>query len=115
MRDNVFVERLWRSIKYEEVYVRAYDGVGEARILIGRYPDFYNRRQRLHLSKRKSIQTTGTTSQPMQSAAVKSKPPYGHDEHVEAGEKGRRSGITSAHPAGTSTKRDSLTPTKFDP
>src|ERR1043165_9986766 len=29
-RDNVFVERLWRSVKYEEVYLRAYDGVGEA-------------------------------------------------------------------------------------
>ena len=30
-RDNVFVERLWRSVKYEEVYLRAYDGVAEAR------------------------------------------------------------------------------------
>jgi putative transposase len=30
-RDNVFVERLWRSIKYEEIYLRAYDSVGEAR------------------------------------------------------------------------------------
>ena len=41
-RDNVFVERLWRSIKYEEVYLRAYDSVGEARSSIGRYLDFYN-------------------------------------------------------------------------
>jgi putative transposase len=41
-RDNVFVERLWRSVKYEEVYLRAYDSVGEARQSIGRYPDFYN-------------------------------------------------------------------------
>ncbi len=31
-RDNVFVERLWRSVKYEEVYLRAYDSVGEARV-----------------------------------------------------------------------------------
>ena len=30
-RDNVFVERLWRSVKYEEVYLRAYDSVSEAR------------------------------------------------------------------------------------
>ena len=30
-RDNVFVERLWRSVKYEEVYLRAYESVGEAR------------------------------------------------------------------------------------
>jgi len=41
-RDNVFVERLWRSIKYEEVYLRAYESVGEARGSIGRYLDFYN-------------------------------------------------------------------------
>jgi putative transposase len=44
-RDNVFVERLWRSIKYEEVYLRAYDSVSEARASIGRYLDFYNRRR----------------------------------------------------------------------
>jgi putative transposase len=41
-RDNVFVERLWRSIKYEEVYLRAYDTVSEARASIGRYLGFYN-------------------------------------------------------------------------
>ena len=41
-RDNVFVERLWRSVKYEEVYLRAYETVGEARASIGRYLDFYN-------------------------------------------------------------------------
>jgi putative transposase len=41
-RDNVFVERLWRSLKYEEVYLRAYDTVAEARRLIGRYLDFFN-------------------------------------------------------------------------
>jgi putative transposase len=44
-RDNVFVERLWRSIKYEEVYLRAYDSVGEARQSIRRYLDFYNGRR----------------------------------------------------------------------
>jgi putative transposase len=44
-RDNVFVERLWRSVKYEEVYLRAYEGVGEARSSIGRYLDFYNGRR----------------------------------------------------------------------
>jgi putative transposase len=41
-RDNVFVERLWRSLKYEEVYLRAYETVAEARRLIGRYLDFFN-------------------------------------------------------------------------
>lgn len=41
-RDNVFVERLWRSVKYEEVYLRAYASVPEARAGIGRYLGFYN-------------------------------------------------------------------------
>jgi putative transposase len=44
-RDNVFVERLWRSVKYEEVYLRAYDNVSEARASIGRYLDFFNSRR----------------------------------------------------------------------
>jgi putative transposase len=44
-RDNVFVERLWRSVKYEEVYLRAYDSVSEARASIGRYLSFYNGRR----------------------------------------------------------------------
>ncbi len=44
-RDNVFVERLWRSVKYEEVYLRAYDSAGEARASIGRYLEFYNGRR----------------------------------------------------------------------
>ena len=41
-RDNVFVERLWRSVKYEEVYLKAYENVPEARTEIGRYLTFYN-------------------------------------------------------------------------
>jgi putative transposase len=41
-RDNVFVERLWRSVKYEEVYLRAYDSVADARASLGRYLGFYN-------------------------------------------------------------------------
>jgi putative transposase len=40
--DNVFVERLWRSLKYEEVYLHAYDSVREARVGIGEYFRFYN-------------------------------------------------------------------------
>jgi len=44
-RDNVFVERLWRSVKYEEVYLRAYDSVAEARACLGRYLSFYNTRR----------------------------------------------------------------------
>ena len=41
-RDNVFIERLWRSVKYEEVYLRAYDGVSHARACLSRYFDIYN-------------------------------------------------------------------------
>jgi putative transposase len=43
--DNIFVERLWRSLKYEEVYLHAYDSVHEARAGIGRYFKFYNCRR----------------------------------------------------------------------
>ena len=41
-RDNVFVERFWRSLKYEEVYLRAYESASEAKHFIGRYVTFYN-------------------------------------------------------------------------
>jgi putative transposase len=44
-RDNVFIERFWRTIKYEEVYLHAYDSVVEARQSIGRYLAFYNARR----------------------------------------------------------------------
>ncbi len=40
--DNIFVERLWRSIKYEEVYLKAYGNGSEARAGLGAYLDFYN-------------------------------------------------------------------------
>ena len=43
--DNVFVERFWRSIKYEEVYLHAYDSVSEARSRIGQYMQFFNSRR----------------------------------------------------------------------
>ena len=44
-RDNIFVERLWRSIKYEEVYLKAYQTVAEARVGINAYLEFYNRQR----------------------------------------------------------------------
>ena len=44
-RDNVFVERLWRSVKYEEVYLHAYDTVSAARACIARYMAFFNTRR----------------------------------------------------------------------
>src|SRR5690606_38299178 len=44
-RDNVFVERLWKSVKYEEVYLHAYDTVSHAKQALAIYFDFYNRRR----------------------------------------------------------------------
>jgi len=44
--DNVFIERLWRSLKYEEVYLKAYESVEEARQSIGNYFKFYNQERR---------------------------------------------------------------------
>jgi len=52
-RDNVFVERLWRSVKYEEVYLHAYPDMREAKARIGAWIEYYN-------DKRKH-QTLGTT------------------------------------------------------
>jgi putative transposase len=46
-RDNVFVERLWRSVKYKEVYLRAYDTISAARQGVERYLILYNRTARL--------------------------------------------------------------------
>ena len=40
--DNIFIERLWRSLKYEEVYLHAYATVAEAKAGIGAWLDFYN-------------------------------------------------------------------------
>ena len=45
--DNIFVERLWRSLKYEEVYLKAYENTAQARRGIAAYFEFYNH-QRLH-------------------------------------------------------------------
>jgi putative transposase len=44
-RDNVFLERFWRTLKYEEVYLKAYESVAEARSSIGRFIEFYNVRR----------------------------------------------------------------------
>jgi putative transposase len=44
-RDNVFVERLWKTVKYEEIYLHAYNSVSDARAGIGNYLSFYNHRR----------------------------------------------------------------------
>ncbi len=68
-RDNVFVERLRRSVKYEEVYLHAYDTVSEARAGIGRYFDVYNRRRPHSSLKRKTPDQVYYSSQPLTLAA----------------------------------------------
>ena len=68
-RDNVFVERLWRTIKYEEVYLRAYTNVSEARASISRYLAFYNSR-RPHSSLDGKTPDQAYFNQPMPEAAA---------------------------------------------
>lgn len=45
-KDNIFIERLWKSVKYEEVYLKAYDSLGEARNQLEAYFDYYNHQRR---------------------------------------------------------------------
>lgn len=44
--DNVFIERLWRNVKYEEVYLKAYGSIPEARRELREYSELYNQRRR---------------------------------------------------------------------
>lgn len=67
-RDNVIVERFWRSLKYEEVYLRAYDSVPEAKNLLGRYVEFYND-SRPHSSLDGRTPSTVYFAQPLAQAA----------------------------------------------
>ena len=68
-RDNVFVERLWKSVKYEEVYLRAYDSVADARSSLARYLNFYNQR-RPHSSLDRRTPDEAYFDHPLQSAAA---------------------------------------------
>jgi putative transposase len=69
-RDNVFVERLWRTIKYEEVYLRAYANVPQARASIGNYLAFYNtKRPHSSLDRQTPDQAYFKLPQPIPAAA----------------------------------------------
>jgi putative transposase len=69
-KDYVFVERLWRSMKYEDIYLRAYASVPEARAGIGRYFDFYNtRRPHSSLDRQTPDQACFNALQPIPVAA----------------------------------------------
>ncbi len=68
--DNVFVERLWRSVKYEDVYLKAYGSIGEARHGLAEYFEFYNSRRRHQgLDDRTPDEVYWTTLPQMQVAA----------------------------------------------
>ena len=68
-RDNVFVERLWRTVKYEEVYLRAYEDVPEARASLGRYIGFYNGRRPHSSLDRRTPDQAYFNPQPLRLAA----------------------------------------------
>ena len=68
-RDNVFIERLWRSVKYEEVYLHAYDTVSDSRAAIGKYFNLYNRRRPHSSLKRKTPDQVYYSQQPLTLAA----------------------------------------------
>jgi putative transposase len=68
-RDNVFVERLWRTIKYEEVYLHAYESVSEARAGLSRYIAFYNSRRPHRALDRQTPDAVYFTSLPLAAAA----------------------------------------------
>jgi len=68
-RDNVFIERLWRSVKYEEVYLHAYDTVSDSRAGIGRYLNLYNRRRPHSSLKGKTPDQVYFSQQPLTLAA----------------------------------------------
>lgn len=68
-RDNVIVERFWKSIKYEEVYLHAYDSVSAAKAGIERYVRFYNSRRPHQALDRRTPDTVYCTSLPLAVAA----------------------------------------------
>ena len=75
-RDNVFVERLWKSVKYEEVYLRAYDSVSHAKASLDRYFSFYNtRRPHSSLDRKTPDQVYFTLPMPMPDPAPLSRTP----------------------------------------
>jgi putative transposase len=68
-RDNVFIERLWRSVKYEEVCLHAYDTVSDSRAGIGKYFNLHNRRRPHSSLKRKTPDQVYYAQQPLTLAA----------------------------------------------
>ncbi len=68
-RDNVFIERFWKTLKYQEVYLRAYETVSEARASIARYIGFYNSRRPHRAHKGRTPDAAYFSNQDMKAAA----------------------------------------------
>ena len=68
--DNVFVERLWRSVKYEDVYLKAYDSIPAAREGLTTYFEFYNSRRRHQGLDRKTPDSVYWSTLPQKQAAI---------------------------------------------
>jgi putative transposase len=68
-RDNVFVERLWRTVKYEHVYLHAYDSTSEAKAKLSQYFDFYNQRRPHSRLDRQTPDQVYFQSRPLKQAA----------------------------------------------
>ena len=68
--DNVFVERLWRSVKYEDVYLKAYDSIPAAREGLAKYFEFYNSRRRHRGVDRRTPDSVYWSTLPQKQAAI---------------------------------------------
>jgi len=85
--DNIFIERLWRSLKYEDVYIKAYASVPEARRGIGGWLNFYND-ERLHqalgyLTPGEMFEAPGTRGYVDNASALTTSPPAHHHQQEE--------------------------------
>ena len=80
-RDNVVVERVWKSVKYEEVYLRAYANVSEARTSLGRYLNFYNtKRPHSSLDRQTPDRVYFNALMPILGSSIKSRNPLIADQ-----------------------------------
>ena len=68
--DNVFIERLWKSVKYEDVYLKAYGSISEARLGLREYFEFYNSRRRHYSLDRRTPDDVYWSTLPQKQAAI---------------------------------------------
>ena len=68
--DNVFIERLWKSVKYEDIYLKAYESIAEVRQGLREYFEFYNTRRRHHSLDRRTPDEVYWSTLPQKQAAI---------------------------------------------